>query len=276
MVSAAAFVAGAAAILFFLLRRREMGALRLAAIGVLQLAMLALALFILWEPSLVVRSLKAGENAIAVMLDTSESMGFTEGEQTRMQQAQGALGSDAFGRLGNDYVLRRFVFSRDASATEDYATLPAPGTETALAARCCRCCARRVPARWARWSSSATAARTRARWTRSSLPRSRASVSVHTIGVGRERVPEDLELQEVLAPERTLPGTTLSARVTIRHDGAGVARLKVYDGDKFLASRDIALPEDGTVTTAFVDFGLQSQGFRDLNFSLDGKDGEAD
>ncbi len=276
-VLAAAFVAGAAAILFFLLRRREMGALRLAAIGALQLAMLALALFILWEPSLVVRSLKAGENAIAVMLDTSESMGFTEGEQTRMQQAQGALGSDAFGRLGSDYVLRRFVFSRDASATEDYATLPAPGTETALAGSLLQVL------RQARTSAvGAVVIVSDGGENAGTLDQEQLAeiaslgVPVHAIGVGRERVPEDLELQEVLAPERTLPGTTLSARVTIRHDGAGVARLKVYDGDKFLASRDIALPEDGTVTTAFVDFGLQEPGFRDLNFSLDGKDGEAE
>lgn len=273
----AAFAVGAAAILFFLLRRREMGALRLAAIGALQLAMLALALFILWEPSLVVRSLKAGENAIAVMLDTSESMGFTEGQQTRMQQAQGALGSEAFGRLGNDYVLRRFVFSRDASATEDYATLPAPGTETALAGSLLQVL------RQARTSAvGAVVIVSDGGENAGTLDQEQLAeiaslgVPVHTIGVGRERVPEDLELQEVLAPERTLPGTTLSARVTIRHDGAGVARLKVYDGDRFLASRDIALPEAGTVTTAFVDFGLQEPGFRDLNFSLDGKDGEAE
>jgi hypothetical protein len=174
---------------------------------------------------------------------------------------RGALGSDAFGRLGNDYVLRRFVFSRDASATEDYATLPAPGTETALAGSLLQVL------RQARTSAvGAVVIVSDGGENAGTLDQEQLAeiaslgVPVHTIGVGRERVPEDLELQEVLAPERTLPGTTLSARVTIRHDGAGVARLKVYDGDKFLASRDIALPEDGTVTTAFVDFGLQEPG----------------
>ncbi|MEQ1582117.1 MAG: hypothetical protein ABL964_16115 [Steroidobacteraceae bacterium] len=276
-VLVAAFLAGAVAIVSFLLRRREMGGLKLAAIGALQLAMLALALFILWEPSLVVRSLKAGENAIAVMLDTSESMGFTEGEQTRMQQAQAALGSDALGRLGKDYALRRFVFARDASATEDYSTLPAPGTETALAGSLLQVL------RQARTSAvGAVVIVSDGGENAGTLDQEQLAeiaslgVPVHTIGVGREKVPEDLELQEVLAPERTLPGTTLSARVTVRHDGAGVARLKVYDGDKFLASREITLPADGTVTTAFVDFGLQEPGFRDLNFSLDGKEGEAE
>jgi len=276
-VPVAAFVVGAAAIAFFLLRRRQMGALKLAAIGALQLAVLALALFILWEPSLVVRSLKTGENAIAVMLDTSESMGFTEGEQTRMQQAQGALGSEAFGRLGKDYALRRFVFARDASATEDYSTLPAPGAETALAGSLLQVL------RQARTSAvGAVVIVSDGGENAGTLDQEQLAeiaslgVPVHTIGVGRERAPEDLELQEVLAPERTLPGTTLSARVTVRHDGPGVARLKVYDGDKFLASREITLPADGTVTTAFVDFGLQEPGFRDLNFSLDGKEGEAE
>jgi uncharacterized membrane protein len=271
----AAFAVGAVAIAGFLLRRREMGGLKLVAIGLLQLAMLALALFIVWEPSLVVRSLKAGENAIAVMLDTSESMGFAEGEQSRMQQAQGVLASTALQRLGTDYVLRRFVFSRDAVATEDFATLPAPGTETALAGSLLQVL------RQARTSAvGAVVIVSDGGENVGTLDQEQLAeiaslgVPVHTIGVGREQVPEDLELQEVLAPERTLPGTTLSARVTIRHDGAGVARLKVYDGDQFLASREISLPEDSTVTTGFVDFGLLEPGFRDLNFSLDGKEGE--
>ncbi len=273
----AAFAVGAAVIAGFLLHRREMALPRLLAIGLLQLAMLALALFIVWEPSLVVRSLKAGENAIAVMLDTSESMGFADGEQSRMQQAQGALASDAFARLGSDYSLRRFFFSRDAVATDDFGKLPAPGSETAVSGSLLQVL------RQARTSAvGAVVILSDGGDNEGTLESEQLAeiaslgVPVHTIGVGRERVPEDLELQEVLAPERTLPGTTLSARVTIRHDGAGVARLKVYDGDKFLASREIALPDTGTVTTGFVDFGLQEPGFRDLNFSLDGKEGETE
>ncbi len=271
----AAFALGALVILGLLLRRRELGPFKLAAIALLQLAMLALALFIVWEPSLVVRSLKTGDNAIAVMLDTSESMGFAEGEVSRMQQAQGALDSDPFKRLAADYSLHRYVFARDAAAVDDFAALPAPGNETALAdsllqvLRQARTTAVGAVVIVSDGGDNAGVLDQNQLAEIASL-----GIPVHAIGVGREKVPEDLELQDVLAPDRTLPGTTLSARVTIRHDGEGVARLKVYDGDNFLASREIQLPADGTVTTGFIDFGLLEPGYRDLNFSLDGKEGE--
>lgn len=270
-----AFALGALIIVFFLLRRRELGPTRLACIGVLQLAMLALALFIVWEPSLVIRSLKEGDNAIAVMLDTSESMGFAEGDQTRMQQAQGALASEAFTRLGADYSLRRYVFSRDAAAVDDFAMLPPPGDETALGGSLLQVLRQARTAAVGAVVILSDGGDNEGVLDQNQLAEiANLGIPVHAIGVGRERVPEDLELQDVLAPDRTLPGTTLSARVTIRHDGEGVARLKVYDGDNFIASRDIDLPAEGTVTTGFIDFALPDQGFRDLNFSLDGKEGE--
>lgn len=271
----AAFAVGAIVIVLLLLRRREMGALKLASIGFLQLAMLALALFIVWEPSLVVRSLKEGENAIAVMLDTSESMGFAEGEVSRMQQAQGAIASNAFARLATDYSLRRYVFARDAAGVDDFAMLPAPGDETALGDSLLQVLRQARTAAVGAVVILSDGGDNEGVLDQNQLAEiASLGIPVHTIGVGRERVPEDLELQDVLAPDRTLPGTTLSARVTIRHDGEGVARLKVYDGDNFLAAREIPLPAEGTVTTGFVDFALPEQGFRDLNFSLDGKEGE--
>lgn len=94
-------------------------------------------------------------------------------------------------------------------------------------------------------------------------------VPIHTVGMGREDIPEDLELTEVSLPEKALPGTTLSARVAIRHDQAGFARIKVYDGNTFLTTEEIVLGNNQDMTLAFVDIEAQDPGQLDLRFVLD-------
>jgi uncharacterized membrane protein len=94
-------------------------------------------------------------------------------------------------------------------------------------------------------------------------------VPVHTIGVGREVIPEDLELMDVRVPAKVLPGSRLAAQVSIRHDAAGDARVKVYEDGNFLASQDVALAEDTQVSTAWIELTAADPGQRILTFTLD-------
>ena len=55
-------------------------------------------------------------------------------------------------------------------------------------------------------------------------------VPVHTVGVGAETMPNDLELEDVQLPSVGLAGSTVSAQVSIRHSGPALAQLKIYDG----------------------------------------------
>ena len=97
---------------------------------------------------------------------------------------------------------------------------------------------------------------------------------VHTVGVGAESVPDDLELEDVQVTPVGLPGSTVSAQVSIRHSGASLAQLKVYDGDAILASEAIQLPASTGVTTRWVDIDVGKAGVRDLKFALDALPGE--
>mgnify|MGYP006144207267 CR=1 FL=1 len=54
---------------------------------VLQSAMVALVLLAIWQPSILIEELRQGDNIVALMLDTSASMNYSEGERSRMQQA---------------------------------------------------------------------------------------------------------------------------------------------------------------------------------------------
>ena len=71
-----------------------------------------------------------------------------------------------------------------------------------------------------------------------------------------------------------MPGSTVSAQVSIRHSGATLAQLKVYDGDAILASEAIQLPATTGVTTRWVDIDVGEAGVRDLRFALDALPGE--
>jgi uncharacterized membrane protein len=99
-------------------------------------------------------------------------------------------------------------------------------------------------------------------------------VPVHTVGVGPESIPEDLELEDVQVAPVGLPGSTVSAQVSIRHSGASLAQLKVYDGDAILASEAIQLPSTTGVTTRWIDIDVGKAGVRDLKFALDALPGE--
>ncbi len=99
-------------------------------------------------------------------------------------------------------------------------------------------------------------------------------VPVHTVGVGAEQDPKDLELEDVQVAPVGLPGSTVSAQVSIRHSGSSLAQLKVYDGDAILASQAIQLPNTTGVTTRWIDLEVGKPGVRDLKFALDPLPGE--
>ena len=59
----------------------------------LQLGTVALVLVMLWQPGCSIESLRADQNLVAVLVDTSRSMGLAEDEQTRLEKATAALGT---------------------------------------------------------------------------------------------------------------------------------------------------------------------------------------
>ena len=99
-------------------------------------------------------------------------------------------------------------------------------------------------------------------------------VPVHTIGVGRDRIPEDIELVQVVVPGKALPDSTVTARVAIRHDGGGDVRLRVYDGDELLATERVQLADNAAMTTAPISLDLRDPGYHRLQFSIEGPDDE--
>jgi uncharacterized membrane protein len=263
-------------IIYFLYRHRHaLSTMRLACIGILQFTMLALVLVLIWQPSLLLERLRPGANLIAVLLDTSASMTYGQEGASRMDQARNIIAGPDLKRLQQDYQFRRFVFADRAEAVENFDTLPAPGATTRLGDSVLRVLRQAGTASLGAIILLSDGADNSGAISPEQLAEIGGyGVPVHTIGIGREKIPEDVELTDVVLPGKALPDSSLSARVNIRHDGGGEARVKVYDGDEFLAARTVDLDEKDTSTSAWLEFKLRGTGHRDLRFSVDPIPGE--
>ncbi len=259
------------------LKRNSLRIHQLATLGLLQLLMLATVLFVLWQPALVNERLLKGENAVAIMLDTSASMAQTDGDSTRMAQARVLLAADNLRPLAEAYKVQPYAFSDHAQVLPsfDEANLPAPGTSTVLGQSILQ------TLRGAGTTSlgaviliSDGADNSNAISQKELGEIAGYGVPIHTIGIGREVIPEDLELESVQLPNKALAGTTLTARVTIRHDQGGTARIKVYNGDTFLTAKEVQLDPAQKSTMAFINIEVPAPGQLDLHFKLDPLNGE--
>jgi uncharacterized membrane protein len=270
------WLVGAMLLLWLAWRRgRVLSTPRMVAISGLQLAMWSVVLWVVWQPALLVKSLRVGENSIAIMLDASASMTVPDQDTTRMQQAQAVLSDPVFKSLSKDYQLRRYAFAADAGKVNDFQFLPEPGVATRVGDSVLEVlnASRTTPLGAVVLVSDGSDNAGQLDPAQLNDIR-RFGVPVHVIGIGREQMPEDVELDSVLAPAQALPGSKLSARVAIRHDGGGTAHVTVTDGDKLLAVKDVTLAKNTTLTPAWVEFDVNDAGYRDLKFSVAGGNDE--
>ena len=267
----ATFLVLSLVIVYFLYQNRNaFGSARLALIGLLQLAMLALALLLVWQPSLLLERLRPGDNVIAIMLDTSASMSYGAENQTRVDTAKNTIAGPAFSQLQRDYQFRNYVFADNASAVDNYDVLPEPGTGTNLGDSLLKVLRQASTASLGAIILLSDGADNTGTIRQEQLAEIAGyGVPIHAIGMGQEQIPEDLELTEVVLAEKALPNSTLSAQINIRHDTGGDVRVKVYDGDAFLAAKTVPLAATESTTTAWLDFNVSDTGHRELRFSLD-------
>lgn len=269
-------VVGAVPITWSLVRgNQELGRGRTAVLAALQVAMWAVVLTLLWQPALLTQTLRAQENAVAVLLDTSASMNYGEGDESRLQEAVGALENETLPALGEEFTVDRFAFSGDTTRLESLDRVPAPGDTTRIGdalldvlrgANAGALGAVVLVSDGSDTSNELDAARI--------AEIASFGVPVHTLGVGREVIEEDIELDDVALAPRAMPGSTVGAQVSVRHSGQEAAQLKVYDGDAIIASKRIELPSQPGVTTRWVDIEIDETGVRDLRFALDPLPGE--
>ena len=246
------------------------------ALWALQAAMAAVALFALWQPGLAVRSLRSQQNVVSVLLDVSRSMALGEGERSRLQQAVDTLNAGVLDGLREKFRVRLYGFAGNLERFESLEALPSPGDATRLGESVGGVLRESAATPLGALVVVSDGSDNSGLFSRELMADiRRRNVPVHTIGVGRESIPNDLELQAVSLPRQALPKSRVTAQATIHHPGDGRStRLTVRDGEKIIASKDVTLARGEDVETVRVDFPAGEAGIRDLRFSVDPLDGE--
>jgi uncharacterized membrane protein len=245
----------------------------------MQFALAALVLILLWRPAIMVAELRPQQNIIAVLVDDSRSMSIADAGGTREAQAAKALQSGVLDELQKKFQVR--LYRADAHLTrlakvDDLKTLPpAPATRIADNLKQLAGEAADLPIGAVLLLSDGADNSGGIDLDTISMFRSRR-IPIHTVGFGLEQVPHDVEIDDAVVAPRALADSRLAAKVSFHERGyAGQkSMLTVRDGAKVLAGRQITLAPDGQTQNETLLFNAGPAGVKTLQFSIDPLPGE--
>ncbi|MEM1261778.1 MAG: hypothetical protein AAGH76_05250 [Pseudomonadota bacterium] len=269
-----AFAVGVVLLGIGLTMRSPLPAGKRAAIGTIQAAILALALLVVAQPELVDEQPVAGSNRVVLVLDDSASMAYRDAGETRIDSAKRWLAETA-ATLADTYAVETVILSDPNGQRPDAAAATAVAPTSTIA----QTIAALVDSRHGQALAGVVVATDGLDTGAGNAPAlaslGNAGVPVYGRLVGRTAVAEDLALTEVSVPPTAVAGARFDATVTVRHDAPGTARLRVLaNNDTLLASTEIDLEAEQTLTQATVPLSLPDTGFHALRFSLTPIDGE--
>jgi len=255
--------------------RRSPGRLegrRLIAVGLLEFAAVALALLLLWQPAVSIQSLRAQQNVVSIVLDTSGSMSLVEDGQTRLEKARTLLNSGLVQQLQEKFQVRIYGFSGNLERLRDLESAAPAGKATRIGEAVSSLLSESSAVPLGAVVVLSDGADNSGVFDRRLMAEIRQSrVPVHAVGIGRTAIPEDTEISDVNIAPRALPNSRVNGHVTIRHAGAKQqsSRLSVRAGSRVVASKTITLRRGETVQTEWVDFSAGDPGVHNLTFLLD-------
>jgi uncharacterized membrane protein len=272
-------IAGVSGALFWHIRRNHgmLTGLRPAGVWLLQSALIALALFMIWRPALSVAVLKPQQNVVAVLVDNSRTMSINDASGTREASAKAVLDGGVMKSLADRFQVRLYQFGKDTARIQksDELKPQAPATRISDALDQLLAESSSIPlGAIVLLSDGADNSGGVSLDTLSAIRRQR--IPVHTIGFGREKPTRDVEVTDVVVPPRALPQSKLTAVVSVVSYGLSgtKARLSVKDGGKTLVSKEIELKGDGSVQSESLVFDCGAAGPRTLSIGLDPIAGE--
>jgi uncharacterized membrane protein len=265
--------------LYFHVRRSNsiLTGIRPIFIWLLETALVAMLLLLLWHPALSIATLRPQQNVVTVLVDHSRSMGIQENGSSRLSKAQAVWKDKLASSLSSRFQVRMYDFGKDLARIEniDQPKPDSPATRigdtlTQIASE-----ASTLPigavvlmsdgAENSGGLDADTIAKIR-----------QARIPIHTIGFGKESLATDIEIMDASVPSRALAGARLSAQVTFRQFGFNgqKTRITIKDSGKVIASQDVTMKSDATAQTENVVFSAGAAGPRSLQVSMDPQSGE--
>ena len=240
----------------------------------LRLGTIALLMFCLLRPTLVLRAAVPQQNFLGILIDDSRSMTIadTDGKpRTDFVQQQLQPNTPLLDALSERFVLRYFRFSGSADRLGAPGELKYDGTASRLGPALERARDELAGLPLAGLVMITDGADTSDQSLDEPLAALKArSIPVFTVGVGQERFARDIQISRVETPRTILKGTSLAVDVVINHRGyAGQqVQLVVEDEGRRVSSQDVTLPRDGESATVRVNFAASDPGARLFRFRV--------
>ena len=243
----------------------------------LRMAALALVLFCLFRPTLIVRAAVPQQNVVAVLLDDSRSMQIPDWDG----QARGAYLTEQFGTpesalmqaLSDRFLVRVFRFSSTAGRLESASDLDFNGSQTRLAAALdgAREELAGLPVSGLVLVSDG-ADTSEASMADALLGLKAERLPVYTVGVGSTQLPRDIQIDRVNTPRVALKDASLLVDVTVTQTGYAGRTVTIYveDEGRIVGSEELQLPADGSPATVQVRAAASEAGPRLFTFRVAG------
>jgi uncharacterized membrane protein len=247
----------------------------------LRLGLVAVLLFCLVRPTIVLKAAVPQQNFLGILLDDSRSMMIADRDgQPRSQFVQRELtGPNAalLAELSKRFVLRFFKFSSSAGRVASASDVRYEGTSTRLGDALERARDELSGLPLAGLVMVTDGADTSDVSLDDPLASLKArSIPVFPVGVGQEHFTRDIQISRVETPRTVLKGSSLVVDVVVSqtgYSGKSVA-LNVEDAGRIVTTQQITLPPDGQSLTAKVRFTANDGGARLFRFRVAPQDGE--
>jgi uncharacterized membrane protein len=260
---------------------------RAGLVWAMQSLLLALILFLLWQPALTVAELKSQQNIIAVLVDDSRSMAEADSgsdkRTTREAEAVKALeqpntsGGGILPGLQRRFQTRLYRMDRGVAQVPKLQDLQpiAPATHINDSLKQLVAETSELPVGAIVLLSDGAENTGGIDADTINALRNRR-LPVHTIGFGKEQATRDVEMDEVTLGTRALAQARMKGTVAFHQHGYAGAKtaLTVRDGDKLLASRDVVFGPEGTMQTETIFFNAGAPGVKTVRVALEPLEGE--
>jgi uncharacterized membrane protein len=251
-----------------------------AVLAALRLSALALLLFCIFRPVLVVKAAVSQQNVLGILIDDSRSMQIADANGTRGQFARQTFGnpdSPLMRSLSERFLIRTFRFSSASARVASPADLTFNGTQTRLAGAIDSARQELAGLPVSGLVLVTDGADTTDASVADALLASKAdAVPVFTVGVGQETLSHDIQIGRVSTPGTALKGTSLLVDAIVTQTGyAGrTVTLDVEDGSRIVGSQPIRLPADGDPAAVRVRFTATEAGPRVFRLKIAPQPGE--
>ena len=247
----------------------------------LRLAALAVLLFCLVRPTLILKAAVPQQNFLGVLIDDSRSMAIADSDgqarSTFIQNELNGPNAKLLAALSERFVVRFFSFASSSNRVATAAELKYGGTATRVGQALDRARDELAGLPLAGLVMVTDGADTSDTAIDESLASLKArSIPVFTVGVGQERFAQDIQVTRVETPRSVLKGTALVVDVVLSQTGYGgqTVPLTVEDDGRIVSTQEVKLPADGESATAKIRFTANEAGARLFTFKIPTQSGE--